>query len=625
MQARFTGAPANCSPPLPASIAPFGLPGPIWPKGVAARDKKSPRCLFSSRIHALHDRYTSLVNLLGALAKVSGFTLLSRITGLAREFLIARAFGASLYTDAFFVAFRIPNLLRRLFAEGAFSQAFVPILAQTKNAADKTGGGATDKAGNSVVDDAGNDASVRSLIDHTFGMLALLLAITTLLGVIAAPLIIYVSAPGFAADAPKFAVTVAMLKLTFPYILFISLTAFAGAVLNTWGRFSVPAFTPVLLNLSFIACALWLAPHVEPPVMALAWAVLSGGVVQLAFQWPALRRIGMTPRFRFDWRHAGVRRILRQMGPALFGVSVAQISLLINTIIASFLVSGSVSWLYYADRLMEFPAGMLGVALGTILLPSLSKAAAGAGAIPAGQTGESAAGERVVYEAVHKAANTAAREAGNNEFSQLLDWGLRLTFLLALPAALGLAMLATPLVSTLYHYGAFAAHDVEQTRVALVAYAAGLIGLILVKVLAPGFYARGDIRTPVKIAVFTLVLTQAMNLAFVGLLQHAGLALAIGLGACVNAFLLWRGLQRAGSYVAQPGWAVFGLKVALALATMGALLWALDPGAARWLALQASPWQRLAALAGIVSAGAMVYFCVLGLAGFRIRDFKRSV
>ncbi len=626
MQARFACAPANCPPVFAGLDCPVRSSGANLTKWCGGERQKSPRCLFSSRSYALHDRYTSLVNLLGALAKVSGFTLLSRITGLAREFLIARAFGASLYTDAFFVAFRIPNLLRRLFAEGAFSQAFVPILAQTKNAADKTGGGAADNAGNSVVDDAGDDASVRSLIDHTFGMLALLLAITTLLGVIAAPLIIYVSAPGFAADAPKFAVTVAMLKLTFPYILFISLTAFAGAVLNTWGRFSVPAFTPVLLNLSFIACALWLAPHVEPPVMALAWAVLIGGVVQLAFQWPALRRIGMTPRFRFDWKHAGVRRILRQMGPALFGVSVAQISLLINTIIASFLVSGSVSWLYYADRLMEFPAGMLGVALGTILLPSLSKAAAaGAGAIPAGQTGQNAAGEKAVLEAVHKAANTAAREAGNNEFSQLLDWGLRLTFLLALPAALGLAMLATPLVSTLYHYGAFAAHDVEQTRVALVAYAAGLIGLILVKVLAPGFYARGDIRTPVKIAVFTLVLTQAMNLAFVGMLQHAGLALAIGLGACFNAFLLWRGLQRAGSYVAQPGWAVFGLKVALALATMGALLWALDPGAARWLALQASPWQRVAALAGIVSAGAMVYFCVLGLAGFRIRDFKRNV
>ena len=516
------------------------------------------------------------MNLLGALAKVSGFTLLSRITGLAREFLIARAFGASLYTDAFFVAFRIPNLLRRLFAEGAFAQAFVPILAQSKNAADK----------------AGDVAQTRSLIDHTFGMLSLLLAVTTVLGIVAAPLIIYVSAPGFTADAPKFAVTVAMLKLTFPYILFIALTAFAGAVLNAWGRFSVPAFTPVLLNLSFIACALWLAPHVEPPVMALAWAVLIGGVVQLAFQWPALRRIGMTPRFRFDWKHEGVRRILRQMAPALFGVSVAQISLLLNTIIASFLVSGSVSWLYYADRLMEFPVGLLGVALGTILLPSLSKAAA---------------------------------ETDSMQFSALLDWGLRLTFLLALPAALGLAMLATPLVSALYHYGAFAAHDVEQTRTALMAYAAGLIGLILVKILAPGFYARGDIRTPVRIAVLTLVLTQLMNWAFVDTLKHVGLALSIGLGACVNAFLLWRRLQRTGSYVAQPGWAVFGFKVALALATMGAVLWALDPGAARWLALQVSPWQRVAYLAGIVSAGAMVYFCILGLAGFRIRDFKRNV
>ncbi len=272
------------------------------------------------------------MNLLGALAKVSGFTLLSRITGLAREFLIARAFGASMYTDAFFVAFRIPNLLRRLFAEGAFSQAFVPIMAQSRA--------------------AGDDEATKSLIDHTFGMLALALGVTTLVGVVAAPIIIYVSAPGFAADAPKFAVTVMMLKLTFPYILFIALTAFAGAVLNTWSRFSVPAFTPVLLNLSFIGCALWLAPLVDPPVMALAWAVLIGGVVQLAFQWPALRRIGMIPRFRLDFAHAGVRRILRQMAPALFGVSVAQVSLLLNTIIASFLVSGSVSWLYYADRLM---------------------------------------------------------------------------------------------------------------------------------------------------------------------------------------------------------------------------------------------------------------------------------
>ena len=511
------------------------------------------------------------VNLLGALAKVSSFTLLSRITGLVREFLIARAFGASLYTDAFFVAFRIPNLLRRLFAEGAFSQAFVPILAQTKN--------------------AGDEAEMRSLIDHTFGMLAFALGVTTLLGVIAAPLIIYVSAPGFAADAPKFALTVAMLKLTFPYIFFIALTAFAGAVLNSWSRFSVPAFTPVLLNLSFVACALWLAPHVEPPVMALAWAVLIGGALQLALQWPALKRIGMAPHFRLDFMHAGVRRILKQMGPALFGVSVAQISLLLNTIIASFLVSGSVSWLYYADRLMEFPAGMLGVALGTVLLPSLSKAAA---------------------------------QADGTQFSELLDWGLRLTFLLALPSALGLALLATPLVTTLYHYGAFSASDVEQTRLALVAYSAGLLGLILVKVLAPGFYSRGDIRTPVKIAIITLICIQLMNLVFIGSLRHAGLALAIGLGACGNAYFLWRGLRARGAYQARPGWGIFLTKTVLALLAMGVLLWWLDPGAARWLSLAVTPWWRVGYLLGIVSAAVVVYFCVLWLLGFRLRDFKRT-
>lgn len=516
--------------------------------------------------------YSAPVNLLGALAKVSSFTLLSRITGLAREFLIARAFGASLYTDAFFVAFRIPNLLRRLFAEGAFSQAFVPILAQTRN--------------------AGDEAATRSLIDHTCGALTFLLGVTTLVGVMAAPLIIYVSAPGFAADAPKFAVTVTMLKLTFPYILFIALTAFAGAILNTWSRFAIPAFTPVLLNLSFIACALWLAPHVDPPVMALAWAVLIGGVLQLALQWPALRRIGMVPRFRLDWQHAGVRRILRQMAPALFGVSVAQVSLLLNTIVASFLVSGSVSWLYYADRLMEFPAGMLGVALGTILLPSLSKAAV---------------------------------QTEGNQFSELLDWGLRLTFLLALPAALGLAMLATPLVTTMYHYGAFAPNDVEQTRMALTAYAAGLIGMILVKVLAPGFYSRGDIRTPVRIAVWTLVLTQLMNLAFVGTFKHAGLALALGLGACINALMLWRRLLKVGAYRAQPGWPGFMLKVACALCVMGASLWLANPGGARWIAMGAAPLERVVWLGAIVSLGVLVYFACLWGLGFRVRDFRRSV
>ena len=511
------------------------------------------------------------MNLLGSLAKVSGFTLLSRITGLVREFLIARAFGASVYTDAFFVAFRIPNLLRRLFAEGAFSQAFVPILAESKTLA--------------------GDTETHSLIDHTAGLLGSALLIVTMLGMAIAPLIIYVTAPGFSADTVKFDITVSMLRVTFPYIFFIGLTAFAGAVLNTWRHFGVPAFTPVLLNLSFIACALWLAPHVNPPAMALAWAVLIGGALQLAFQWPALARAGWLPRFRFNWKHPGVRRILKAMAPALLGVSVAQISLLLNTIIASFMVSGSVSWLYYADRLMEFPTGMLGVALGTILLPSLA---------------------------------AAATEPDGERYSGLLDWGLRLTFLLAVPSAVGLAVLATPLVATLYHYGAFQASDVAATRAALVAYAAGLLGLILVKVLAPGFYARQDIATPVRIAITCLVLTQLMNLAFIGPLRHAGLALAISLGACINAFLLWRGLARRALYRASPGWAGFLLRLGGAAVAMGAALFWLAPPDSAWLAMQAAPIRRAMLLAGVVAAGALVYFAVLWVLGFRLRDFRRS-
>jgi putative peptidoglycan lipid II flippase len=512
------------------------------------------------------------VNLLGALARVSGFTLASRITGLAREFLIARAFGASIYTDAFFVAFRIPNLLRRLFAEGAFSQAFVPILSETKNRM--------------------TEEETRSLIDHTAGTLAGILFLVSAVGIAIAPLIIYVSAPGFATQADKFTVTVDMLRITFPYILFIGLTAFAGALLNTWNRFSVPAFTPVLLNLSFIVCALWLAPLVDPPAMALAWAVLIGGVAQLALQLPALARIRMLPRPAWGWRHPGVRRILKGMAPALLGVSVAQISLLLNTIIASFLISGSVSWLYYADRLMEFPTGMLGVALGTILLPSLSKAAA---------------------------------DQDHERYAGLLDWGLRLTFVLALPSAVGLAVLATPLVTTLYHYGAFGPADVAATRSALMGYAVGLIGLILVKVLAPGFYARQDIATPVRFAIISLVATQAMNAMFIGSLGHAGLALAIGLAACLNAALLWRGLIKRDMYRPLPGWPLFLAKVAAAGALMGAVLWWLAPADTQWLALGTQPLVRVALLAGLVVAGALVYFAALGVFGFRLADFRRTV
>ena len=508
------------------------------------------------------------MNLLKALATVSSMTLLSRILGFVRDTVIARAFGAGLATDAFFVAFRIPNLLRRLFAEGAFSQAFVPILAEYKNRRGET--------------------DTRLLVDHVAGLLALALFIVTLLGIVVAPAIVYLSAPGFSANPQKFALTIDLLRITFPYILFISLVSLAGGILNTHSRFSVPALTPALLNFSFIGFALWAAPYFEPPVKALAWAVFCGGVLQLAFQVPFLLRLKLLPRFKLNLRDEGVWRVVRQMGPAVFGVSISQVSLLINTIIASFLASGSVSWLYYADRLMEFPTGLLGVALGTILLPSLAR---------------------------HYA------DEAPGEYAKLLDWGLRLTLLLALPAAAALALLAVPLITTLFHYGEFSAHDVLMTRNALVAYSVGLLGLILVKVLAPGFYARQNIRTPVKIAFIALVATQAMNLAFIWPLQHAGLALAIGLGACLNAGLLYYKLRQHNIYLPQPGWGAFSLRIAAAIAVMGLCLWFAAGDSEAWLT--AAPSMKAARLTGVVALGAAAYFSTLWLLGFRPRDFVR--
>jgi putative peptidoglycan lipid II flippase len=511
------------------------------------------------------------MNLLKALATISSMTFVSRILGFVRDAVIARAFGAGLYSDAFFVAFRLPNLLRRLFAEGAFAQAFVPILGEYRNTrtSDET----------------------RSLVDHVASFLGLVLIVVSAVGMIAAPLIIYVTAPGFVATPDKFAVTAQLLRITFPYIFFISLTAFAGGILNTWSRFSVPAFTPTLLNVSFIVFALWLAPYFDPPVLALAWAVFAGGLLQLGFQLPFLAKIGMLPRLRFDLKDPGVWRILKLMGPAVFGVSIGQISLLINTIFASFLVTGSVSWLYYADRLMEFPTGLLGVALGTILLPSLTRSFAD-------KTGD--------------------------EYSKLLDWGLRLTFMLALPCALALALLAVPLISTLFHHGAFGVEDVMMTRNALMAYSVGLLGLILVKVLAPGFYARQNIRTPVKIALITLVATQLMNLAFIWQLRHAGLALAISLGACLNAGLLYYKLRRHEIFRPQPGWIVFLAKVAVALTVMSAVLWWAMGEDAAWLT--AAVWWRIGRLSMLVVLGVATYFGTLWLLGFRLRDFaKRSL
>jgi len=514
------------------------------------------------------------MNLLRALATVSGMTLLSRILGFVRDFVIARAFGAGLATDAFFVAFKLPNLLRRMFAEGAFSQAFVPILGEYRNSCPPE--------------------DTRRLVDHVATVLSLALFAVTAIGIAAAPALVWISAPGFAADAGKFELTVALTRVTFPYILFMSLVALAGGILNTWSRFALPAFTPVLLNLTFIGMALFAAPYFDPPVMALGWAVFFGGLLQLAIQLPALRRIAMLPRPTLNWRAAwadpGVRRIAMLMGPALIGVSVSQISLLINTIFASFLRNGSVSWLYYADRLMEFPSGLLGAALGTILLPSLSRC--------------------------HASGNRA-------EYARLLDWGLRLTLLLATPAAVALALLAVPLIATLFHHGAFSADDLFRTREALVAYAVGLVGLILVKILAPGFYARQNVRTPVRIALMSLFATQVMNVAFVfGLrLGHAGLALSIGLAACLNAALLYRGLRRHDIYTPQPGWLPFILKLAAAVAVMAASLWFGMGGEGDWL--QKTTLGRTIHLSWLVPLGVAAYFTTLWLLGFRLRDFTR--
>lgn len=511
------------------------------------------------------------MNLLKALATVGGMTLVSRVLGFVRDTIVARIFGAGIATDAFFVAFKIPNLLRRLFAEGAFSQAFVPILAEYKSR-------------------QGHEET-RLLVDSVFGLLALALVLVAVLGILTAPFVVYISAPGFTATPDRFDLTVHMLRVIFPYIVFISLVSFAGGILNTYGKFSVPAITPAILNVSFIVFAVWLTPYFNPPVLALAWGVVAGGVAQLAIQIPFLAKIGLLPRFKLNYRHPGARRVLKLMGPAVFGVSVAQISLLLNTLFASFLATGSVSWLYYADRLMEFPTGLLGVALGTILLPSLAR---------------------------HYS------DKSHEEYSRLLDWGLRLTLLLALPAALALGVAAVPLISTLFRYGAFSPTDLVMTQQALVAYSVGLLGLILVKVLAPGFYARQNIRTPVKIAVTTLVATQLMNLAFIGPLKHAGLALSISLGACLNAGLLLYHLRKQGVYQPQPGWRRFVAKIMLALAAMGAVLWWMSRDVAFWMHAPALP--KLMQLLLLMAAGSAVYFGCLWLLGLRFRDFsKRAI
>jgi putative peptidoglycan lipid II flippase len=516
------------------------------------------------------------MNLLRAASTISLFTLASRISGLARDVVIASVFGAGAPLDAFLVAFRIPNLLRRLFGEGAFSQAFVPTLAHLRASE--------------------GDMATHRMVDSVATILFYALVLTCVVGVIAAPVVVWLMGSGLA----QFDAGVVMTRIMFPYIGFISLVSLSSGVLNTWKRFAVPAATPVLLNVGMIGAAWLLAPRFEqwgcPPIYALAVGVMVGGVLQLAVQVPALRRAGVVPRIagsaagiRAAWQHEGVRRIMKQMAPALLGVSVAQISVLINTQIATHQGVGAVSWLDYAGRLMEFPTALLGVAVGSVLIPQL-------------------------------AAAQGRNDADN--YSGLLDWGLRLTLVLALPCTVGLLVFPQAIVATLFQHGRFDALAVTKTALALQGYGAGLLGLIGVKILAPGFYARQDMRTPVTIAIIVLALTQAMNLVFVPWLGHAGLALSVSLGAVINAAWLFIGLRRGGWYRPAAGWRRFSATIIVATALMGGLL-AEAEVRIDWVGLAGHQGLRVVWLAACIMAAGIIYFGALLAAGFRPRDFSR--
>jgi len=496
---------------------------------------------------------------------VVAMTMISRVFGFLRDMVTAQLFGAGAAFDAFSVAFKIPNFMRRLFAEGSFSQAFVPVLSEyqkQKSAED-----------------------IRRFIDSMAGTLGMVLLLVTVLGVILAPGVVRLFAPGFATDGARFDLAVTMLRITFPYLMLISLTAFSGAILNTYSRYWVAAFTPVFLNLCMIAAAWWLSPLLSTPIKALAWGVFLAGLVQLAFQGPFLWRLRLLPRPKVDFKNAGVTRVLKLMVPALFGVSVSQINLLLDTLFASFLIVGSVSWLYYSDRLMEFPLGVFGVAISTVILPHLSR---------------------------HHASSAP------QQYSLTLDWALRMVLLIGIPAAVVLATLSLPLLSTLFHYGRFDDYAVTMARKSLSMFAIGIAPCMLIKVLAAGFYAKQNLRTPVRIGVIAMVSNMLLNLTFILPFAHAGIALATSLAALVNAGCLYYCLRRDNIYVPRSGWKYFALR--LLFANLVLALW-LVIGAGdltAWLS-QPALW-RLTHLFGLLSTAVVIYFAALWLSGIRLQD-----
>lgn len=507
---------------------------------------------------------------------VGAMTLLSRVTGLLRDMVYSQAFGAGPLMDAFLVAFKIPNFLRRLTAEGAFSQAFVPVVSEFRVRR--------------------SQEEVRELVAGVSGTLSLALFVITVIGVLAAPVLVLVFAPGFQSDGGRFDLTVDMLRLTFPYLFFISLVALCGGVLNSYGRFGVPAFTPTLLNIVMIVFASLVAPHAERPGLALAAGVFVAGLVQLLVQLPALRAIGLLPRPRWGWAMEGVRRIGRLMLPGIFGSSVAQVSLLLDTLIASFLATGSIAWMYYADRLIEFPLGVFSIALATVILPGLSS---------------------------HHA--NESRE----QFSATLDWALRLTVLIVAPAAVGLLMLAGPLTAAIFGYGEFGTRDVEMAGYALMAYSLGLLGFSAVKVLAPGYFARQDTRTPVRVGIISLATNIGFNVAVVvpaylaGFpAPHALLAFSTGMSALVNSALLYRGLRRAGVYSPSDRWRRLGLQVVVANVAMAAFLWWASGDWDGWTQMVAV--ERVTRLLACVGGGGVTYFAALWLMGARLADFRSA-
>ena len=509
-------------------------------------------------------------SLLRSSGLVGLMTMLSRVFGLLRDMIVAQYFGASASADAFFVAFKIPNFFRRLFAEGAFSQAFIPVLSEYRS--QKT------------------EKEVRQLANSVAGVLGGILFVITFLAIMGSPWLTAIFAPGFLEDQAKYDLATEMLRITFPYLFLISLTAFAGSILNSYGYFAIPAFTPVLLNLVLISAAIWLTPFFETPIIGLAWGVFIAGAVQLFFQLPFLLKMGLLPRPRFDYKHEGVKRIFTLMVPALFGVSVSQINLLLDTILASFLQTGSVSWLYYSDRLAELPLGIFGIAIATVILPSLSRQHA---------------------------------SQSKQEFSNTIDWALRIVILMGVPAALALILLAEPLVTALFYYGELTQNDVFMSAMSLRAYALGLLAFMLIKVLAPGYFSRQDMKTPVKIGIWAMSANMVFNLILIWPLQHTGLALATAISSWMNALWLLSGLIKRDVYKRSAGWGLFVLRVFLANSLMIALVYYLNPVTNDWFDMTAL--ERSAQLGFLVFSGVGLYFLTLLLSGMNLKSLLKGV